>query len=381
MQQAKGMSLRGRGRGLRSRGTIRVREVQPHQPPSQLPNEQIQPPGPTNKPSRGRGRGRPRGSRGVARGPLHRQPIQQPQMPPTPRLPASSSGIQSVVPQSTSQGTNAGGFQRQPHSNAGETQHRQASGPSGNVRTIDISQFAFRDGVATTEPSPSSSERHHSSIQVQLPIISRVAETPSVTPEKRRGRPPGSGKKQLNVENTISVDNSDAPKRRGRPLGPATALSLLEPPSPPTDGILIMVPSRSPSLALSTPSGTKRSGGPHETSKQKREKGKSRQPTSPSYPVYKCLWEGCQAELHNLETLRKHLYKLHCTQKAKGVLYCLWHGCNRLGVDGLATMIQNSQIRHAVFATEDEIKQHVEANHLQSLAWKLGDGPTAHPSG
>ena len=374
--------MRGRGRGSRSRGTIRVRGVQPQQPPSQRLNEPFQPQEPPNTPSRGRGRGRPRGSRGVARGSLHRQSLPKPQIPSSPRLSANRSGTQANVPQSATQITNSDeSQQRQLNINTGESQQRQASGSSSDIRAINISQFAFRDGAAATAPSPNNSERRRSSIQVQLPIINRVTAALSATPEKRRGRPPGTGKKQPNVENTIATDNSDTSKRRGRPLGPLTALSLLEPPSPPRDGIAVVVPSRSPSLALSPPSGLKRREGLHETSKMKREKGKSRQPTSPSYHVYKCLWEDCQAELHNLETLRKHLYKLHCTQKGKGALCCLWHGCDRLGEDGPGMAIQNSHTRYAVFATEGEIRQHVEEKHLQSLAWKLGDGPTTHPSG
>ncbi|KAL9117815.1 MAG: hypothetical protein Q9187_005642 [Circinaria calcarea] len=366
VQQAKGMLLAGRGKGSRSRGTVRVRGVQRQQPPSQHANIPVQPPEPTNKPSRGRGRGRPRGSGRGTRGSLHRQPLQQPQIPPTPRLPPNSSGGRIVAHGHTTQSPTAG-----------ESQQRQAGGSNGNPLPLDISQFAFREGTTTTEPGPSSSERRQSSIQVQLPIISSPAETP----EKQRGRPPGSGKKRPSVENTVHPDDSNTPKRRGRPLGPAKALSLLEPPTPPRDGIFVMVPSRSPSLASSRLSGLKRSGGPHGNSKKRRETPRSRQPTSPSYQVYKCLWEGCKAELHNLETLRKHLYKLHCKQKAKETLRCLWRDCDGLEIDGPGEMIQQSQTRHAAFATEEEIKQHVEENHLQSLAWKLGDGPNAHPSG
>lgn len=287
-------------------------------------------------------------------------------MPPTPRLPPNISGGRLVAPRNTIQSPAAG-----------ESQQRQADGNNDSSRPLDISQFAFLDGAAAAEPGPSSSERRQSSIQVQLPVINRPAETP----ERRRGRPPGSGKKRPNVENTVHPDDSDTPKRRGRPLGPAKALSLLEPPTPPRDGILVMVPSRSPSLASSRLSSLKRGGGPHEISKKRRETPRSRQPTSPSYQVYECLWEGCKAELHNLETLRKHLYKLHCKQKAKETLGCFWRDCDGLETDGLGEMIQKSQTRHAAFATEDEIKQHVEENHLQPLAWKLGDGPNTHPSG
>ncbi|OJI96643.1 hypothetical protein ASPVEDRAFT_247996 [Aspergillus versicolor CBS 583.65] len=81
-------------------------------------------------------------------------------------------------------------------------------------------------------------------------------------------------------------------------------------------------------------------------------------PTS-SYPVYACRWGNCQSELHNLELLKKHLFKNHASYQ----ITCGWKGC-------------------AFTATlpAAELMKHVKKEHLESLAWKLGDGPAVPSS-
>lgn len=49
---------------------------------------------------------------------------------------------------------------------------------------------------------------------------------------------------------------------------------------------------------------------------------------SPSYQIYKCHWENCPAELHNLDTLRKHVHKQHRERLGQGPPYpCRWADC------------------------------------------------------
>ncbi|GFF70920.1 hypothetical protein IFM61606_00049 [Aspergillus udagawae] len=73
------------------------------------------------------------------------------------------------------------------------------------------------------------------------------------------------------------------------------------------------------------------------------------------YQVYTCGWENCQAELHNLEMLKKHIFKVHVPY----TLTCQWKNC---------TFRQNLP---AV-----QLYKHVLSEHVVSIAWKLGDGPS-----
>lgn len=78
------------------------------------------------------------------------------------------------------------------------------------------------------------------------------------------------------------------------------------------------------------------------------------------YPVYACEWKNCVSELHNLELLRKHVLKCHVPY----TLTCGWLGCTYSDMMAAA-----------------ELFEHVKTHHIGPLAWKLGDGPSAHRSG
>ncbi|KAL4946784.1 hypothetical protein BDV06DRAFT_181536 [Aspergillus oleicola] len=74
-----------------------------------------------------------------------------------------------------------------------------------------------------------------------------------------------------------------------------------------------------------------------------------------SFPVFPCKWGNCQAELHNLDGLKKHIFKIHVSKQ----ITCGWRGCAFTGTLPAA-----------------DLMKHVKTEHLDSLAWKLGDGPT-----
>lgn len=87
------------------------------------------------------------------------------------------------------------------------------------------------------------------------------------------------------------------------------------------------------------------------------------------YQVYACDWDGCQAELHNLTMLRKHVLKVHFSGPADdgdsgggGVemmrLSCKWEACS-----------------YSDASSRPELYTHVLNKHIEPLAWKLGDGP------
>lgn len=78
------------------------------------------------------------------------------------------------------------------------------------------------------------------------------------------------------------------------------------------------------------------------------------------YHVYRCEWKDCKAELHNLETLRQHMLKVHIPYN----LSCAWERCTT----------KDSMAAAALY-------EHVNTKHIQPVAWKLGDGPSVPATG
>lgn len=78
------------------------------------------------------------------------------------------------------------------------------------------------------------------------------------------------------------------------------------------------------------------------------------------YPVFACQWEGCVAELHNIQSLQTHIVKNHVPHH----LICKWEGCD-------------NKIHMAAAA----MFSHVSGQHISKMAWKLGDGPLVPKTG
>lgn len=76
----------------------------------------------------------------------------------------------------------------------------------------------------------------------------------------------------------------------------------------------------------------------------------------PKFIAFLCEWQGCPAELQNLETLRKHILVVHGRNGT-----CLWGKC----ADG-------PQLK---LSPGGEFEKHVENTHLVPFAWHVGDGP------
>ncbi|EXJ55392.1 hypothetical protein A1O7_08319 [Cladophialophora yegresii CBS 114405] len=98
-------------------------------------------------------------------------------------------------------------------------------------------------------------------------------------------------------------------------------------------------------------------------------------PMSPINPVFRCRWKGCQAHLHNLETIRKHVSKVHhpTSQQLKEQIgyVCWWKKCKLL-VEDEDGQLGPSQIFH----TRGDWLGHIEEAHLKEVAQKLGSGPS-----
>ncbi|KAK3721391.1 hypothetical protein LTR37_003267 [Vermiconidia calcicola] len=112
--------------------------------------------------------------------------------------------------------------------------------------------------------------------------------------------------------------------------------------------------------------------GSHPTTKVKEKpKQQSQEPgqtqVEPKYQVYKCEWAGCKSKLHNLDTLKKHILKVHGKSRAscggwKEEYDCLWKNCRAAGEE-------------ATFGDIEGWIGHVDQEHLKPIAWRLGDGP------
>ncbi|KAL7783390.1 hypothetical protein V8C43DRAFT_294447 [Trichoderma afarasin] len=81
-----------------------------------------------------------------------------------------------------------------------------------------------------------------------------------------------------------------------------------------------------------------------------------------SFTAFLCEWSGCKAELHNLDTLRRHVSVVHCR---KAPLVCCWGKC-----------AQSSQSSAPYqFPNVPSLRAHIEKKHLIPFSWHTGDGP------
>lgn len=98
----------------------------------------------------------------------------------------------------------------------------------------------------------------------------------------------------------------------------------------------------------------------------------------PAYQIYKCQWLDCSAELHSLEVLKKHVIKVHGRPDTDGSFHCLWKGCKEANKQAASGRPQSQS---AEFEDIADWLLHVDKDHLQPVAWTLGDGPRGGLSG
>jgi hypothetical protein len=79
----------------------------------------------------------------------------------------------------------------------------------------------------------------------------------------------------------------------------------------------------------------------------------------PKFVRFICEWSKCKAQLHNMVTLRKHIDVVHCRTVP---FICEWRKCA-------------NQIPPPNFQSIDELKSHIEKQHLTPFVWHVGDGP------
>jgi len=156
---------------------------------------------------------------------------------------------------------------------------------------------------------------------------------------------PGSGYAAFRAAQALSGE----PKKRGRPVGWRKDLHMKLQPA-------------------SKASSSTRNGGTTDYPESL--------PLPANHPVFTCKWSGCTAKLHNLDTLRKHVQKMHAS------LECRWEGCGRFVkmLDNNSGKIE-SKHQPLRFGDADTWLHHVEQSHIGPVGWSQGDGPRGAFSG
>ncbi|KAG8627777.1 hypothetical protein KVT40_003650 [Elsinoe batatas] len=180
------------------------------------------------------------------------------------------------------------------------------------------------------------------------------------------GTPSGgpTGYAALRAQAPIQYDeHGNQVKRRGRPIGWRKAIHSKEAHGQGSSG-----PStQRPKSNMPSQSDMKRRGRPPAERQNREERA-----PSPRYNSYHCRWEQCNAELHNLDTLRKHVLKIHGIPFNK-ILTCRWTTCGAAHAPD--TKGKAPTQGHHEFPTIDRWMTHVENAHILPLAQTLGDGP------
>ncbi|KAJ0415213.1 hypothetical protein BJY00DRAFT_267719 [Aspergillus carlsbadensis] len=170
--------------------------------------------------------------------------------------------------------------------------------------------------------------------------------------------PPSFSQFSVNLNNTRPPQQQQQPKSQPQP--PQVLLQVSQPQPVPAATPKPWVKAAAPSTPNSDMEKRRRGRPPGSTNKPKVAVAPPVAAPTASYPVFACHWGNCQLELHNLDLLKKHLFKKHVSFS----MVCGWKGCTVTGAMPAA-----------------ELMKHVKQAHLDTLAWKLGDGPAVPTSG
>ncbi|KAK7606764.1 hypothetical protein JOL62DRAFT_510116 [Phyllosticta paracitricarpa] len=179
--------------------------------------------------------------------------------------------------------------------------------------------------------------------------------TPKFSATARNSSFPSLGGYSAFRRQELNPDGTPAPKKKGRPVGWRKAIHSKE------------AQARAAGLTPEELAALQRNAKAPAGGVSRASSVASRR-TAP-YSVFKCQWEGCVAELHNMETLRKHVFKFHQAVNQHKKFPCFWEGCseNHLSVNP-RTGKPNG------FSVPEDFVDHVEFAHLGPTSWELGDG-------
>ena len=144
----------------------------------------------------------------------------------------------------------------------------------------------------------------------------------------------------------------------------------------PTDGIAVVIPSRSPSVA-GTPLASAKKARPNKAEDHIEDRSNGTPFSTPTYTMFRCHWETCPADLHSIETLKKHVKKHR--RAVDGAYSCLWADCSdNSNPISNNTRSEDGQYKRLKFKTDAEWVTHIESNHLKTE--KLSSGAREHRS-
>lgn len=96
----------------------------------------------------------------------------------------------------------------------------------------------------------------------------------------------------------------------------------------------------------------------------------------PKFIPFLCEWKNCKAELHNLDTLRRHIFTVHNKNQLSGEVLCQWANCGSRDLVRNKTTLAKTMVHKPYdFNSIESWKDHTERSHLIPLAWHMGDGP------
>ena len=349
--------------------------------------------------------------------------IRQPPAPVAVMVDGGSGNVaKDVQPPSRTANFRAKPYKRGPYKKTGIRSGIQPTGSADTPQpqSLQGSPYPQNIGNVPSTNAPDLSRFAYNSPYTAGPNLKTNASSPSA-PEsvsKHRGRPPGAKKKQvrpdkgiskktktLSVHETPSTANPEpsyeATVGKTPKIPPVGSFSIGEPSAPilttprlttttptrpsglrnsisaitPTDGIAVVIPSRSPSVVIFSPQASAKKSRPKKTE----DLSSGRQASAPSYTIYRCHWENCPAELHSLETLKKHVRKHRGA--VDDVYPCLWADCSDSS-NPISNRTQNKdgQRRRLKYKSEAEWINHMESNHLRTKLENF-DGLSAQSSG
>jgi len=96
--------------------------------------------------------------------------------------------------------------------------------------------------------------------------------------------------------------------------------------------------------------------------------------------VFHCQWEECDAELVNLELLKRHLMIIHTKSPQEKRFTCKWFQCGQPPNESQTSKAGGQNSRRISFSTEEEWQAHIDC-HTEAVRQNLGWGPSVFSSG
>jgi hypothetical protein len=221
--------------------------------------------------------------------------------------------------------------------------------PSPQPTRPRLYQQAEEDSAPPARLSSRRDSTPHRQSGTSTPSITSTSPNPQLSHKRARGR-----LRKSSIVKPLSpiMDgaSSQLPKRRGRPLHH---------------------PSKQPSAYMLKKAATM-------SAVQVAIPARRRSTSSPQYDIYACEWYNCDAKLHNLPTLRKHIAKVHKPlddEITSEEHPCWWKNCRTLEHRDEETKPK------VTFNSTSDWLDHIESDHLHPIGMQLGDGPSSVQTG